>query len=49
MRTSSYVIYVDLPDQPDRKLRVHGYTGAFDLVSSPVAAWVRWPGVPTLV
>ena len=41
MRTSSYVIYVDLPDQPDRKLLVHGYTGAFDLVSSPVAAWVR--------
>lgn len=22
MRTSSYVIYVDLPDQPDRKLLV---------------------------
>ena len=41
MRTSSYVIYVDLPDQPDRKLLVHGYTGAFDLVSNPVAAWVR--------
>lgn len=41
MRTSSYVIYVDLPDRPDRKLLVHGYTGAFDLVSGPVAAYVR--------
>jgi len=41
MRTSSYVIYVDLPDKPDRKLLVHGYTGAFDLVSSPVAAYIR--------
>lgn len=41
MRTSSYVIYVDLPDKPDRKLLVHGYTGAFDLVSSPVAAFIR--------
>jgi len=41
MRTSSYVIYVDLPDKPDQKLLVHGYTGAFDLVSNPVAAYVR--------
>ena len=41
MRTSSYVIYVDLPDHSGRKLLVHGYTGAFDLVSSPVAAYVR--------
>lgn len=41
MRTSSYVIYVNLPDRPDQQLLVHGYTGAFDLVSGPVAAYVR--------
>lgn len=35
------VIHVDLPDHPGRKLLVHGCTGAFDLVSSPVAACVR--------
>ena len=40
MRTSSYVIYVDLPGRTDQKLLVHGYTGAFDLVSSPVAAYL---------
>ena len=37
MRTSSYVIYVDLPDQADRCLLTHGYTGAYDVVSRPVA------------
>lgn len=41
MRTSSYVIYVDLPGRTDQKLQVHGYTGAFDLVSSPVAKYLR--------
>ncbi len=41
MRTSSYVIYVDLPGRTDQKLLVHGYTGAFDLVSSPVAKYLR--------
>jgi uncharacterized protein len=41
MRASSYVIYVDLPDNPDEMLLVHGYTGAFDKVSRPVATFVR--------
>ena len=41
MRTSSYVIYVDLPGRSEQKLLVHGYTGAFDLVSSPVAKYLR--------
>jgi uncharacterized protein len=41
MRTSSYVIYVDLPDQADRCLLTHGYTGAYDVVSRPVARFVR--------
>lgn len=41
MRTSSYVIYVDLPERSDQKLLVHGYTGAFDLVSNSVAEYVR--------
>jgi len=41
MRTSSYVIYVDLPQEPDQMLLVHGYTGAYDKVSKGVATYVR--------
>lgn len=40
-RTSSYVIYVDLPNDPDDMLLVHGYTGAYDRVSKGVATYVR--------
>lgn len=41
MRTSSYVIHVDLPDQPDDVLLVHGYSGAYDVVSRSVASYLR--------
>lgn len=41
LRTSSYVIYVDLPGNPDEMLLVHGYTGAYDRVSKRVATYLR--------
>ena len=41
LRTSSYTIYVDLPDNPDEMLLVHGYTGAYDQVSKRVATYLR--------
>lgn len=41
MRTSSYAIYVDLPNHRDQILLVHGYTGAFDRVSHKVGAYLR--------
>ncbi|HEX5289102.1 MAG TPA: radical SAM protein [Streptosporangiaceae bacterium] len=41
LRTSSYVIYVDLPRDDRNMLLVHGYTGAFDKVSRRVATFVR--------
>jgi uncharacterized protein len=41
MRTSSYVIYVDLPDNDSDMLIVHGYTGAFDKVSKRIATFLR--------
>lgn len=41
LRTSSYTIYVDLPDDPEEMLLVHGYTGAYDKVSQRVATYVR--------
>lgn len=41
MRTSSYVIYVDLPDHNDEMLLVHGYTGAYDRVARNVSAFLR--------
>ena len=41
MRTSSYVIYVDLPETQDEMLLVHGYTGAYDRVSRGVSAFLR--------
>jgi len=41
LRTSSYVIYVDLPGNSDEMLIVQTYTGAFDKVSRRVATYVR--------
>lgn len=41
LRTSSYTIYVDLPDGDDEVLLIHGYTGAYDKVSRPVAGYLR--------
>jgi uncharacterized protein len=41
IRTSSYTIYVDLPDNEEEMLLVHGYTGAYDKVSRRVATYVR--------
>lgn len=41
LRTSSYTIYVDLPAQQDEMLLVHGYTGAHDRVSRPLADFLR--------
>ena len=41
LRASSYTIYVDLPNEPDQMLLVHGYTGAYDKVSKRVATYVR--------
>lgn len=41
LRTSSYVIYVDLPKDADSMLLVHGYTGAFDKVDKKVADYLR--------
>lgn len=41
LRTSSYVIYVDLPGEPDDMLLVHSYAGTYDKVSRGVATYVR--------
>lgn len=41
LRASSYNIYVDLPDNPEEMLLVHGYSGAYDKVSRHVATYVR--------
>src|ERR1700726_4759847 len=41
LRTSSYIIYVDLPDNDSDMLIVHGYTGAFDKVSRRIATFLR--------
>jgi uncharacterized protein len=41
LRTSSYTIYVDLPDNGEDMLIVQAYTGAFDLVSRRVATYLR--------
>ncbi len=39
--TSSYTIYVDLPDNSRELLVVHGYTGAFDKISRRTANYLR--------
>jgi uncharacterized protein len=41
LRTSSYTIYVDLPDDADNMLLVHAYTGAYDRVGKRVATYLR--------
>lgn len=41
LRASSYNIYVDLPSDQPNALLVHGYTGAYDIVSREVCAYVR--------
>jgi uncharacterized protein len=40
-RASSYVVYVDLPDDSEHMLLTHAYTGAYDRVSRRVATYVR--------
>lgn len=40
MRTSSYTIYSELPDRPE-VLLIHGYTGAYDVVSRDIAEFLR--------
>jgi uncharacterized protein len=40
LRTSSYTIYVSLPENEEQMLLVHGYTGAYDRVSRPVAEYL---------
>jgi uncharacterized protein len=41
LRTSSYTIYVDLPDNTGEMLLVHGYSGAYDRISRRAATFVR--------
>jgi len=41
MRTSSYVIHVDLPEQDEQVLIIQGYTGAYDMVSRSVAQFLK--------
>lgn len=41
LRTSSYTIYVPLPDNSDSMLLVHGYTGTHDKVSMGVAQYLQ--------
>ncbi|MGZ3440205.1 MAG: radical SAM/SPASM domain-containing protein, partial [Polyangia bacterium] len=40
-RGSSYTIFVPLEDRPDETLLVHGYSGAYDRVSTEVADFLR--------
>jgi len=40
LRTSSYTIYVALPECSEEMLLVHGYTGAYDKVSRKVAEYL---------
>ncbi len=41
LRTSSYIIYVDLGDSNEDMLLVHGYTGAYDRVARHLASYLR--------
>lgn len=41
IRTSSYTIFIKLPDNHEDVLLVHGYTGAYDRVSRGVADFLR--------
>ena len=40
-RVSSYTICVNLPEEPDYSLLVHGYTGAIDRVNKEVAQMIK--------
>ncbi len=40
LRTSSYTIYVELPETTEEMLLVHGYSGAYDKVSRSVAQYL---------
>lgn len=41
MRTSSYTIYVELPESPNEQLLIHGYSGAYDVVERRIADYLR--------
>ncbi len=41
VRASSYNIYVDLEVDREHVLIIHGYTGAYDLVSANASRWLR--------
>jgi uncharacterized protein len=41
LRASSYIIYVDLPDNPEEMLLVHGYTGAYDKIPRSLGSYIR--------
>jgi uncharacterized protein len=41
LRASNYNIYVNLPNNSEEMLLVHGYTGAYDKVSRQVANYLR--------
>lgn len=41
LRTSSYIIYIELPNDPDNILLIHGYTGSSDKVSQHIAQYLR--------
>ncbi len=41
LRTSHFTIYVDLPNDNDHVLLIHGYTGAYDLVLRQVADYLK--------
>src|SRR5690349_20401506 len=41
LRASSYIIYVDLPDNPADMLLVHGYTGAYDKIPRSLGSYIR--------
>lgn len=41
MRTSSYIIYVDLPDDRQHWLLLHSYLGVYDRVSARVARYLK--------
>lgn len=47
LRASSYTIYVDLPEERDEVLLIHGFTGAYDKVSRRVARYLRAQGGKT--
>ncbi|HEX3525453.1 MAG TPA: radical SAM protein [Thermoanaerobaculia bacterium] len=47
LRTSSFTIFVNLSENEHEALLVHGYTGAYDKVSRPIADFLRSRGGKT--